>query len=207
VLCPGGQLAARVLRRRPAAAAGVVVAAMGRRSGETEEERAARKAAHKAAQEAKRAKREGRAAPGVGRKPCALCQRPRDLLVRCAFDATGAHAMVCGACWASDRVSGGRVDGDGAVNPHYVYGGLWKNHHACVSGRGRVPASAGVGGSSGAGDGGGGGAAGGGPAAGANEGGAAAGEEAAVESTLHRAEAVGGAQLRALLAADAAADV
>lgn len=30
------------------------------------------------------------------------------------------------------------MDGDTA-HPHYRYGGLWKNHHAAVSGRGKVP--------------------------------------------------------------------
>ena len=34
--------------------------------------------------------------------------------------------MACGKCWATDAVSGGVVDGSGA-NPHYRYGGLWKN--------------------------------------------------------------------------------
>lgn len=36
--------------------------------------------------------------------------------------------------------SGGQVDGSPGHNPHYCYGGLWRNHHAPVSGRGKVPA-------------------------------------------------------------------
>lgn len=34
---------------------------------------------------------------------------------------------------------GGRPDGDPKINPHYRYGGLWKNHHAQVSGKNKVP--------------------------------------------------------------------
>ena len=34
--------------------------------------------------------------------------------------------MACGKCWETDAVAGGVVDGSGA-NPHYRYGGLWKN--------------------------------------------------------------------------------
>lgn len=70
--------------------------------------------------------REGRAAPGVGRKPCTLCERSVDLLVRCQLDESKRWQMVCGRCWNTDAVAGGVVDGSGA-NPHYHYGGLWKN--------------------------------------------------------------------------------
>merc|ERR1740133_296387 len=80
--------------------------------------RAARKAARKAGKVARRAVREGKAAPGVGRKACELCQRRVDLLVRCQVDASKR--------WETDAVAGGVVDGSGA-NPHYRYGGLWKN--------------------------------------------------------------------------------
>ena len=93
---------------------------------EEEDARAARKAARKAGKLARRAVREGRAAPGVGRKACDLCGRPVDLLVRCQVDASKRWQMACGKCWATDAVSGGVVDGSGA-NPHYRYGGLWKN--------------------------------------------------------------------------------
>eukprot|EP00965_Chrysotila_dentata_P058358 1935116-Pleurochrysis_carterae.AAC.1 len=34
--------------------------------------------------------------------------------------------MVCGKCWNRPSVAGGVVDGSGE-NPHYRYGGLWKN--------------------------------------------------------------------------------
>jgi hypothetical protein len=57
-----------------------VLRCMGRQK-ETDAERAARKASLK---EAKAAKRAGVGVSGTpqGRKPCTLCQRPRDLLVR-----------------------------------------------------------------------------------------------------------------------------
>ena len=95
-------------------------------AGVEEDPRAARKAARKAGKLARRAVREGRAAPGVGRKACDLCGRQVDLLVRCQVDASKRWQMACGKCWATDAVSGGVVDGSGA-NPHYLYGGLWKN--------------------------------------------------------------------------------
>jgi len=44
------------------------------------------------------------------RKPCTLCQQPRNVLVRCQIDSSGAWNFVCpGKCWR--RVSGGVVDG------------------------------------------------------------------------------------------------
>ena len=85
-----------------------------------------RKAARKAAKALKRANREGRGDPTVGQKPCALCARKSDLLVRCQHDASGSWNLVCGKCWNLDSVAGGVVDGSGC-NPHYRYGGLWKN--------------------------------------------------------------------------------
>ena len=62
-----------------------------------------------------------------GPKPCDVCARDVDLLVRCQADASNQQwRMVCGRCWNTDAVAGGVVDGSGA-NPHYHYGGLWKN--------------------------------------------------------------------------------
>ncbi len=58
---------------------------------------------------------------------------------RCQVDASLQWHMVCGACWKT--VSGGSIDGS-PTHPHYRYGGLWKNHHADVTGKHRVPASA-----------------------------------------------------------------
>ena len=67
------------------------------------------------------------------RKPCTLCETPRDVLVRCQIDDTGKWHFVCpGACWK--RVSGGVVDGDKSEeHKHYRYGGMWKNKHEAVS--------------------------------------------------------------------------
>ena len=62
----------------------------------------------------------------VPKKPCTLCERSVDLLVRCQLDESKRWQMVCGRCWNTDAVAGGVVDGSGA-NPHYHYGGLWKN--------------------------------------------------------------------------------
>merc|ERR1719353_114027 len=92
----------------------------------TVDPKAARKAARKAAKADRRAVREGRAAPGVGRKACELCGRRVDLLVRCQVDASKRWQMACGRCWQTDAVAGGVADGSG-TNPHYRYGGLWKN--------------------------------------------------------------------------------
>jgi hypothetical protein len=78
---------------------------------------------------ARRAQRQGLATeldPNFGRKPCDLCLKPQDLLIRCQIDARKKWHMVCGRCWKS--VSGGVVDGD-EQHPHYTYGGLWKNLH------------------------------------------------------------------------------
>eukprot|EP00983_Pelagomonas_calceolata_P007254 236305-Pelagomonas_calceolata.AAC.2 len=33
----------------------------------------------------------------------------------------------------------GKPDGDPKINPHYRYGGLWKNHHQQISGKNKVP--------------------------------------------------------------------
>lgn len=82
-------------------------------------EREARKLRKREVKAARRARREG----AVRLKPCDVCQRERDLLVRCTVDESGKWVMVCGKCWQG--VSGGVVDGD-AAHPHYRYGGLWK---------------------------------------------------------------------------------
>jgi hypothetical protein len=86
-------------------------------------EKKLRKERKKEAKAMKRAKREGKL-KDVGRKPCDLCTKQVDLLVRCTVDSTRDWKMVCGKCW--NTVSGGVVDGD-AAHPHYNYGGLWKN--------------------------------------------------------------------------------
>jgi len=89
------------------------------------ERRRAHKEAVKAQKAERRARREG--AVSAGQKPCDVCAKDVDLLVRCRTDASGAWRMVCGRCWT--HVSGGVVDGD-AAHPHYRYGGLWKNRRA-----------------------------------------------------------------------------
>jgi len=64
-------------------------------------------------------------------KPCTLCHKPRDVLIRCQIDSSEAWHFICpGACWK--RVSGGVVDGDGS-NDWYRYGGMWKNKKDAVS--------------------------------------------------------------------------
>ena len=50
---------------------------------ETLEERAARKAEVKQQKAEKKARREGYVEVDYGRKPCTLCQQPKDLLIRC----------------------------------------------------------------------------------------------------------------------------
>ena len=82
-----------------------------------------KKEAKKLAKSIKRMKREGND-PSVGQKPCDICAKKVDLLIRCQIDVSQAWHMVCGKCW--NGVSGGVTDGD-ANHPHYKYGGLWKN--------------------------------------------------------------------------------
>jgi len=65
-----------------------------------------------------------------GQKACDLCRKCVDLLVRCKIDAGSQWVFVCGPCWHTPRVANGVVDGDKAANPHYCYGGLWKNRHS-----------------------------------------------------------------------------
>mmetsp|Transcript_165345 Transcript_165345/g.525437 ORF Transcript_165345/g.525437 Transcript_165345/m.525437 type:complete len:372 (+) Transcript_165345:76-1191(+) len=86
------------------------------------------KLAVKAEKEERRARRSGSPeAIAAKRKPCDICERPVDLLVRCTCDASGKWRMLCGRCWTV--ASGGVPDGD-ADHPHYRYGGLWKNRAA-----------------------------------------------------------------------------
>jgi len=69
--------------------------------------------------------------PNPHSKPCSLCNRPRDVLIRCQIDETKKWHFVCtGKCWQS--VSGGSADGD-QQHPLYRYGGMWKNKHDAVS--------------------------------------------------------------------------
>lgn len=68
--------------------------------------------------------------PSSHRKPCDLCHRPKDVLVRCRIDETLEWKLVCTSkCWK--QVSGGEIDGPDY--PYYKYGGMWKNKHAGVS--------------------------------------------------------------------------
>ncbi|KAG8458292.1 hypothetical protein KFE25_005139 [Diacronema lutheri] len=96
---------------------------------ERSSERAERKAAKLAAKEKRRLVRSG-GDPTVGQKPCTLCARSVDLLIRCRTDESGEWRMVCGRCWKLPTVANGVVDGDPGTNPNYKYGGLWKNQHA-----------------------------------------------------------------------------
>jgi hypothetical protein len=89
-----------------------------------------RKAAAKSAKAFARAKRECNVPAETGQKPCDMCSKGVDLLVRCQTDASQAWRMVCGKCWK--LASGGQVDGD-ARHPHYRYGGLWKNRKTVAS--------------------------------------------------------------------------
>jgi len=89
--------------------------------------KAERKAAKKAKKAARRALREGRGDPTAGQKPCDMCGKSVNLLIRCTYDESGDWKMVCGKCW--NIASGGVIDGD-AQHPHYRYGGLWKNRRA-----------------------------------------------------------------------------
>merc|ERR1740130_447313 len=90
--------------------------------------KAARKE-HKRSVKAERRAQRGNSPTAVAAKskPCDLCSKAVDLLVRCQVDASEQWRMVCGRCWKG--VSGGMPDGD-ADHPHYRYGGLWKNRSA-----------------------------------------------------------------------------
>ena len=88
--------------------------------------RPARRARKKLLKAQKRAKRECRADPSVGRKECTTCSMSSDFLIRCRIDETKSWHLICGKCWK--KFSGGVPDGD-AAHPMYQYGGLWKNLH------------------------------------------------------------------------------
>jgi hypothetical protein len=90
-------------------------------------EKAERKAAKKVKKAERRAQRQGNGDPRAGQKPCDLCSKSVNLLVRCTYDESLQWKMVCGKCWKD--ASGGVVDGDGS-HPFYRYGGLWKNRRA-----------------------------------------------------------------------------
>lgn len=83
-----------------------------------------RKALKKKKKAERRAQREGRGDLTAGQKPCDMCHKSVDLLIRCTYDQTLQWRMVCGSCWK--KASGGVVDGDSS-HPYYRYGGLWKN--------------------------------------------------------------------------------
>ena len=71
--------------------------------------------------------------PSPFSKPCSLCERRRDVLIRCKIDESKKWKFICpGKCWQS--VTGG-FTGASEQYPHYVYGGTWKNKHAYVSGK------------------------------------------------------------------------
>lgn len=71
--------------------------------------------------------------PERGSKLCTLCQKSRNVLIRCQIDETSKWHFVCpGKCWRS--VTSDNCF-DGAYNKEYVYGGTWKNKHAMVSGK------------------------------------------------------------------------
>jgi len=91
----------------------------------------ARRARKKALKQAKQAKRGGSPeAVAAKMKPCDICSKRVNVLIRCTCDASQKWKMLCGRCWK--EASGGVPDGN-ADRPHYRYGGLWKNRAADVS--------------------------------------------------------------------------
>ena len=64
-----------------------------------------------------------------GQKPCDICKKNVNLLIRCTITPKVKWIMTCGACWNKPEVANGVVDGDKNSNPYYKYGGLWKNLH------------------------------------------------------------------------------
>jgi hypothetical protein len=69
--------------------------------------------------------------PNPHSKPCSLCGRRRDVLIRCQIDSNKKWHFICtGKCWK--QVSGGCIEGD-ADHREYKYGGMWKNKHEYVS--------------------------------------------------------------------------
>lgn len=93
------------------------------------EARKARRQALKAERKARRAMSPEEKAREK-RKPCDICGKPVNLLVRCTCDSTQKWRMLCGRCW--NDASGGVPDGD-AEHPYYRYGGLWKNRSAKIT--------------------------------------------------------------------------
>jgi len=90
--------------------------------------RAQKKQAKAEVKAARRARRDfSEEALASKQKPCDLCPRMVDMLIRCQCDESQKWHMVCGKCWKN--VSGGVPDGD-ADHPYYRYGGLWRNRFA-----------------------------------------------------------------------------
>ena len=84
------------------------------------------------AEEKKKAKDVNKANSGIvikGQKPCDLCKKNVNLLIRCNITPKLKWKMICGKCWNLPSVANGVVDGDKNTNPYYKYGGLWKNLH------------------------------------------------------------------------------
>merc|ERR1711865_319121 len=54
-----------------------------------------RKDSVKAQKQERRLKREGNTSPEVGRKPCDVCSKEVDMLIRCTIDATQQYHLVC----------------------------------------------------------------------------------------------------------------
>lgn len=114
----------RAAKGAQSGAAGEVVEFAGADGAISTDEHAVRKANKKAAKATRRAIREGQAPESHGKKPCTLCGKMRDELIRCRVDESATWHMCCGSCWK--HASGGVTDGD-ADHPYYVYGGLWRN--------------------------------------------------------------------------------
>lgn len=65
-------------------------------------------------------------------KPCTLCQRPRDVPIRCQiYDTKKCYFICTGKCW--QEVSIGKTDAYGGGHPLYRYGGMWMNKHDAMS--------------------------------------------------------------------------
>jgi len=84
------------------------------------------------------------AAGDPGSKKCTMCQKPRNVLIRCQIDDTGKWHFLCpGKCWRSVSDDGTVDGGKNAHNlsrkvghtGYYKYGGTWKNKHQMVSGK------------------------------------------------------------------------
>ena len=76
----------------------------------------------------KKAKDVNKANSGIvikGQKPCDLCKKNVNLLIRCNITPKLKWKMICGKCWNLPSVANGVVDGDKNTNPYYKYGGLF----------------------------------------------------------------------------------